>query len=380
MTNSLEQPLSDKLSSVLIVDDSPSDIQVLLTNLQDGFKLAVAKSGEKALELVQEIQPNVVLMDVAMPGMDGHETCAQIKAMAVGANIEVIFVSANDTVEEKLKGYDAGAADYLIKPVEPDELRRKVNFAIKRQLVEYDRRNAYDTAMLAMTDSGEQGLILDFLRKSFSVANLHGLADLLAASVARFGLACSVQIRDAEHNFNVSNTGPILPLEIELMGRLADTGRIHQKHKRLIINFTNLSMLVKNMPEDEITAGRVRDHLMVMAEAASNQVAGLSLTESFHDLIEHSNQVLDQIKHDQAAVKQRNVEILDQMLLKVEDSFSTVGLTHTQEEDLLTIIKDSIELSLDNFEQGLTVDARMDQIAAEVDQVVQLHKQGLNPL
>ena len=115
--------MSDKLNSVLIVDDSPSDIQVLLTNLQDEFKLAVAKSGEKALGIVKDIQPDVVLMDVAMPGMDGHETCARIKALDVGEDIEVIFVSANDTVDEKLKGYDAGAADYLIKPVEPDELR-----------------------------------------------------------------------------------------------------------------------------------------------------------------------------------------------------------------------------------------------------------------
>lgn len=370
----------EQLCSVMIVDDSPSDIQLLLTNLQDEFKLSVAKTGEKALELLEEVDPVVVLMDVEMPGMGGHEACTKIKESEHGGLIEVIFVSANDTLDEKVRGYDAGAADYLIKPVEPDELLRKVKFAVQRRSLEYERKNARETAMLAMTDSGEQGLILDFLRKSFGISTVQELAELVVATVARFGLACCVQVREGDVKLSASNTPPVLPLEEELMEQLAESGRIHQKQKRLIINYSNISMLVKNMPEDENYAGRLRDHLMLIVEAASNHLVGLHLTESFYELIKQSNQVLEQIKDEQAAVKERNVQILDQMLLAVEHRFSTVGLTDEQEEELLGIITNSVELSLQNFEQGLHLDAKMEQIAKEIEAVVEQHQQGPNSL
>ena len=365
-----------KQYSVLIVDDSASDIQFLLANLKDDFRLSVAKDGEKALNMTEEVQPDVILMDVSMPGMDGYEVCSQIKSSDQGQRIEVIFVSGNNTVEEKLKGYDVGATDYLIKPVEPDELRRKVRVAIQRGMAERERQSAFDTAMLAMTDSGEQGLVVDFLRRSFSVVSLESLAELVVSSVARFGLACSVQIREANETYNASNTPPVLPLEIELMSQLADVGRLHQKKQRLIINFPHVTMLVKNMPEDEGRAGRLRDHLMLIAEAANGQCPGLFLRESLHELIEHSNQTLKQIKDEQVSVKKRNVEILDHMVEEVEEAFLTFGLTEDQEDDLLKIVKHSMDQSLDNFEHGLRVDTQMEQIVTEIADVIQMHRLG----
>ncbi len=117
---------------VLIVDDSANDIHLLMENLKQDYAVLAATSGKKALEIVSNNpKPDVILMDVVMPDMDGYETCRRLKQNPETRNTQVIFVSANDCVEERLLGYKAGGWDYLIKPVQPDELLQKIKLAIK---------------------------------------------------------------------------------------------------------------------------------------------------------------------------------------------------------------------------------------------------------
>ena len=127
---------SDK-RKILVVDDSAEDIHFLLENLKHDYAVIAATNGEKALEMASgEASPDVILMDVEMPGMNGYETCRLIKNTDATRNIDVIFVSAHDSTEEKLAGYDAGASDYLIKPVSPAELLNKVKLAIKNREIQ----------------------------------------------------------------------------------------------------------------------------------------------------------------------------------------------------------------------------------------------------
>ncbi len=117
---------------ILIVDDSANDIHMLMENLKQDYAVLAATSGEKALEVVRNNRkPDVILMDVVMAGMSGYETCRRLKQNSETRNIEVIFVSANDCVEERLLGYEAGGSDYLVKPVQSGELLQKIKLAIK---------------------------------------------------------------------------------------------------------------------------------------------------------------------------------------------------------------------------------------------------------
>ena len=121
---------------ILIVDDNATNIAILEEVLSDQYKLHPARSGEEALEALEEFRPDAVLLDIMMPGIDGYETCRRIRANPAHKSVKVIMVSAKAMVSERLKGYEAGADDYITKPFEEDELLAKVRVYLRLKSVE----------------------------------------------------------------------------------------------------------------------------------------------------------------------------------------------------------------------------------------------------
>lgn len=106
-----------KRARILIVDDQRLNVQLLTDILKDHYELAIASDGERAIELCERRPPDLVLLDVQMPGLDGYETCRRLKNNAATREIPVIFVTARDSVEDQIRGLDAGAVDFITKPV-----------------------------------------------------------------------------------------------------------------------------------------------------------------------------------------------------------------------------------------------------------------------
>jgi diguanylate cyclase (GGDEF)-like protein len=119
---------------ILIVDDVPENIEVLGEILTDNFDLQCAFSGPEALELAAEL-PDLILLDVLMPGMDGFEVCACLKATAATAEIPVIFITAKNDPEAEMAAFAAGAVDFITKPVNPVTARARIqtHLTLKRQ-------------------------------------------------------------------------------------------------------------------------------------------------------------------------------------------------------------------------------------------------------
>ncbi|MDK6078358.1 response regulator [Massilia varians] len=111
---------------ILAVDDEASNLQLLRQILQDHYRLLFAKDGARALELARQERPDLVLLDVMMPGMSGYEVCASLKANPDTAAIPVIFVTALTDTADELEGFEAGAVDYITKPVSPPIVRARV--------------------------------------------------------------------------------------------------------------------------------------------------------------------------------------------------------------------------------------------------------------
>ncbi len=113
---------------ILLVDDNPANLQVLFQTLEGrGYNLLVAKDGETALTIVKKALPELILLDIMMPGIDGYEVCRQLKENPATRDIPVIFLSALDDTKDKVRGLDLGAVDYISKPFQADEVIARVN-------------------------------------------------------------------------------------------------------------------------------------------------------------------------------------------------------------------------------------------------------------
>ena len=114
------------LPTLLLVDDEPLNLQVLRHTLQDDYRLLFARDGIRALELAASEKPDMVLLDVMMPGMTGHEVCRLMRVTPGIAHIPVIFVSALADSRSEAAGFEAGGVDYITKPVSPPIVRARV--------------------------------------------------------------------------------------------------------------------------------------------------------------------------------------------------------------------------------------------------------------
>ena len=115
------------LGKILIVDDNPSNLKVLYTYLQQaGFQVLVADDGRAGLEVVANSQPELILLDVMMPGIDGFEVCRRLKANTDSRNIPVIFLTALSETVNKVKGFEVGGVDYITQPIENEEVVARV--------------------------------------------------------------------------------------------------------------------------------------------------------------------------------------------------------------------------------------------------------------
>ena len=118
----------DKRETLLLVDDNPTNLQVLRQALHGiDCKMLFAKNGERALSIAAEGHPDLILLDIMMPGIDGFEVCRRLKSDAATEDIPVIFLSALVDTQDKVKGLQLGAVDYVSKPFQPEEVKARVD-------------------------------------------------------------------------------------------------------------------------------------------------------------------------------------------------------------------------------------------------------------
>jgi DNA-binding response OmpR family regulator len=106
---------------ILTVDDDPNNIAVVEELLEDSYDLKTAASGQEALEITRDFRPDIILLDIVMPGLNGYEVCRRLREHYTPQQTKIIMVSARAMVSERLEGYQAGADDYITKPFNGDE-------------------------------------------------------------------------------------------------------------------------------------------------------------------------------------------------------------------------------------------------------------------
>ncbi|MCY7286167.1 MAG: response regulator, partial [Cyanobacteria bacterium CAN_BIN43] len=129
----IEQAISNQFT-ILVVDDNPTNLSVIVEYLEsENFTILIAQDGESGLKRARYAHPDLILLDVLMPGMNGFETCCQLKQDKATSAIPVIFMTALSSTEDKVKGFETGAVDYVTKPVQREELLARIKIHLKLQ-------------------------------------------------------------------------------------------------------------------------------------------------------------------------------------------------------------------------------------------------------
>ncbi len=138
---------------ILVVDDTPASLRLLTELLtQHGYHVRPAEDGALALESVAAKTPDLILLDVSMPSMDGYEVCRRLKADEKSSRIPVIFISAFGDTRQKVTGFEAGGIDYITKPFEAEEVLARVRTHLRLRQAEEALRNAHNTLELRVQE------------------------------------------------------------------------------------------------------------------------------------------------------------------------------------------------------------------------------------
>lgn len=145
--------MEQQKKTILVVDDTPENIDLLVASLREDYIVKAAINGEMALKIVEKSHPDLILLDVMMPGIDGFEVCRRLKANYITRHIPVIFVTAMIGTEDEIRGLSLGASDYITKPISPPIVRARVqtHLALSDQNRELERKVQQRTEQLEET-------------------------------------------------------------------------------------------------------------------------------------------------------------------------------------------------------------------------------------
>ncbi len=279
--------------NILIVDDTPANLRLLASMLGErGYKVRPANNGMLALDAAHALTPDLVLLDVRMPGMDGYQVCRQLKADEQTRDIPIIFISALDEVEDKVKGFAAGGVDYVTKPFQFDEVlaRVEVHLALRNMQKKLEEQNARLEQEIADRVRAEEALhrynerlkILNEINQSILAAQSSETIAVAALSYIRLLIPCQRAVV-----MTVEEGGLIETLAAESSGKIgprADAG-IYQEMFRgqslsngRVRGAVDLATLSRRSPmQQALYAAGVRSYLVVPLFVHDELVGTLNL-------------------------------------------------------------------------------------------------------
>lgn len=368
-----------ELKRILAVDDEPFNLEIIEEILEDlNFELSTASSGPECLEVVEKLDPQVILLDVSMPQMSGYEVCKALKSNPKTQHIVVMFVSARGSVEERMEGYSVGAEDYIVKPFGHTELKSKlVNLGKmlneKAELAQ-QVEDATNTAFTAMATSSEMGQIVNYIEQIGEIEDIGELAHAFTRCLEQFGLSSNLEFRVNDERRHFASSGVCSPIVIELFEILKGKGRLHEFTNRILVNYPLISLLILNMPADDPEKrGRIRDHICFIVSVTEQQLRAI-LTR--HRLMEQQGNLNDAIAmihhkfHGMISLLDKNRKENESVFKELQEEFEhripSMGLDEDQEIFIFRKLDSTIQRSIAREGAILEVKAAFKEIESDL--------------
>ncbi|HMV21884.1 MAG TPA: response regulator [Rhodocyclaceae bacterium] len=370
--------MADQGFRVFVIDDDEVVREMLAVLLEDACKVTTFSSAEDYLARAAEGSPDMFLLDVTMPGMNGFDLCRRLKDDFDTQDIPVTFVSANDDLDSRLAAYEAGGEDFIVKPFDPLELQNKVKVAQRLIAEKHSLREqagfAQRTALSAMTSMGELGVVLQFLSKSFACGSSEELGREMLAALQQYDLQGAVQLRLGAEEINLSPNGVNIPLEVGILTHVRASGRIFQFKTRAAFNYGGVTVMLNNLPlDDPDKVGRIRDNVAILAEGADARLQAIGVERENRrrqqGVVEALPQVHDALESLQDSYRRTSFHLTQHMIEFQEalmKSFVHLGLTEGQEDFLNRLANEHMQRIVAAQDQNLTVVDQLRQVADQL--------------
>ncbi|WP_404341235.1 PleD family two-component system response regulator [Pseudoalteromonas mariniglutinosa] len=317
---------------VLAIDDDKLVHRVIEESLAGFCKLIHAKNGDEGLRQAFKYNPDIILLDVEMPGKTGYEVCSELKQNQLTKETPVMFLSGKTELTERVRGYNSGASDYIVKPFNAEELIARIrvlyDYRQHSKKLKSDIEQAQITAEIAMTDSGDMGRIMRYVRQSYHAHDVATLAEYLFEFFAPLKLDIVVAFWHHDVGLFYTADAAVCPLEQELIEQHRSTNRFVDFSHRTIVNYSHVSMLVKNMPLDDAALyGRYKDlfpHILDITNAKAQEIQINKLALSEVQQVDTAFDALAQHIHSSTERYDYVVTLFTEQLAELQHSVSKV--------------------------------------------------------
>ncbi len=367
---------------IFVVDDDATTRLLLKSMLGSQYAVDTFESAESCLNALGEKQPNLFLLDVGLPGMDGYELCRRIKAIPETVRVPVVFLSGHDNPEDILAGYDAGGQDYILKPFDIVGLHHKIE---NLQRIEQDKRllagqaeASDELASLVMANLDEYAVLIKFLRTLNECGSPAELVEAIQRVLAAAHLEGAVQIRLRNFEKTYSPTGENWPLEVAVMNHVRTLERIFEFKRRAAYNFDHITLLITNMPlEDAELCGRIRDNIAIAAESADAKLAALqsftdnaTLRDEIHGLLQGVGQTVESFSKQYDAARFQGSLYTNRFLDDLLAAFAHLGMSSQQEEEILDLVKQRANGLIDLYDFAGETQETLGKLGARLEAIL----------
>jgi DNA-binding response OmpR family regulator len=368
--------------AILLVEDDEFAAIVTAEVLSSEYEVRHVDNGADALQMVINVRPDLVLLDIDMPGMSGYEVCRALREEHEIGDLPIIFLSGMVSDDDRLAGYEAGGDDYLTKPVSAEQLRAKVKVVLanyaERNRLKRDLSHAFSTAMTAMSSSAEIGAVLQFMRTSFNCPDYVSLCREVINTMSTYGLEACVKIHGRQGNVALSPDGPCSPLEESVLSHMSRQGRLFEFGTRTSCSYEHITIIVKSdARNDPERHGRMKDNLAWLAEGANARVVSLeSMAEVVRQhaankqLLENTRRALQRIDKRHRSQAEKNNQIFHDLQKNFDRSMLSIGITHSQEDELASMLEKAGASAKALYDEGLEIGDHMSNLLQKLDDVV----------
>ncbi len=369
-------------TNVIYLVEEKSNTFEAVSRILSAYSTTPFYCGQSLVQTLEEASPDVILIDLDLPDEEGFDICEQINSNSEFSHIPIIFLSSDNSLENRIKGYAAGGDDYICKPLEPEEMSVIVATAVKRKRL-YDQarseaKEASISALDIMNTLSEHSIVLHFMQSILNCVSYKQLADDLISSLGSLKLSIAIEFSVEDEREYFSTDHDESSLEISVFEYVRDKKHIVDVGKRCAFNYPTMSIIVRNMPfEDPELHGRLRDHVSVIGRAAESKLLSLRKDMAMY---EQRNQLIDILTNLQTTVNSLETDYNQQqeesrgvfanVNIELERSFMALGLTDEQEDYLRELIDKSATTINEMFDSGVSLEHRFSTITDDIQQVL----------